>query len=146
MTNELIAFGDDELEGTAQPHDDAFIMASRIGGFLVKRVLIDEGSGAEIMYPDLYKGLGLKPEDLAMYDMPQVGFDGKVVVPEGQISLPIMTEGKELMVNFIVVNAFSLYTAILGRPWIHAMGVVLSALHMKIKFPIEDGIAVVRGD
>ena len=65
---------------------------------------------------------------------------------EGQISLPIMNEGKEVMVNFIVVNAFSPYTSILGRPWIHAMGAVPSTLHMKVKFSIEVGVVVVRGD
>ena len=65
---------------------------------------------------------------------------------EGQISLPIMNEGKEVMVNFIVVNAFCPYTSILGRPWIHAMGAVPSTLHMKVKFPIEVGVVVVRGD
>lgn len=59
-------------------------MTSQIGGFLVKRVMVDQGSGDEIMYPDLYKGLGLKPEDLSMYDTPLVGFDGKIVMPEGQ--------------------------------------------------------------
>ena len=65
---------------------------------------------------------------------------------EGQILLPVMTKGKEVMVNFIVVNAFSPYTAILGRPWIHAMGAVPSTLHMKVKFSTEDGVVVVRGD
>ena len=75
-----------------------------------------------------------------------MGFDKKVVVLERQISLPIMTEGKKVMVNFIVVNAFFPYMAILGWPWIHTMGVVLSTLHMKIKFPIEDGIVVFRVD
>lgn len=121
-------------------------MASRIRGFLVKRVFIDQGSEAEVMYPDLYKGLALRPEDLTKYDTPLLGFVKKVVVPEGKISLPIMTEGKEMMVNFIVVNAFSPYMAILGRPWIHAMGAVPSTLHMKIKFLTEDGVAVVSGD
>ena len=65
---------------------------------------------------------------------------------EGQILLPVMTKGKEVMVNFIVVNAFSPYMAILGRPWIHAMGIVPSTLHMKVKFLIEDGVNMVRGD
>lgn len=83
LNKEPIAFGDDDLQGTSQPCDDALVMASRIWGFLIKRVLIDQGSGAEIMYPDLYKGLGLKLENLAKYDTPLVGFDGKVVVPEG---------------------------------------------------------------
>ena len=55
-----IAFDDEDLEGTIQPHDDALVIAARINGFLVKRVMIDQGSGADIMYPDLFKGLGLK--------------------------------------------------------------------------------------
>jgi len=50
------------------------------------------------------------------------------------------------MVNFIVVNAFSLYTAILAQPWIHAIGVVLSTLHVKVKFPTKQGIVMVKGD
>ena len=50
------------------------------------------------------------------------------------------------MVNFIVVNSFSPYTAILGRPWIHAMGVVPSTLLVKVKVHTEQGIAMVRGD
>ena len=68
-----------------------------------------------------------------------------MVVPEGQISLPVNMEGKEVVVAFIVVNSFSPYTAILGRPWIHAMGVVPSTLHVKVKFPTEQGVTVVRG-
>ena len=42
---------------------------------------IDQGSGAEIMYPDMYEGLGLSPEDLTKYDSPLVAFDGSIVVP-----------------------------------------------------------------
>lgn len=49
---------------------------------MVKRVMLFQGSGAEIMYPNMYKGLGLKPEDLSKYDTPLEGFDGKVVVLE----------------------------------------------------------------
>ena len=77
--------------------------------------------------------------------MPLVSFDGRVVIPEGQISLPVNMEGKEVMVTFIVVRSFSPYTAILGRPWIHAMRVVPSTLHVKVKFPTEQGVAIVRG-
>ena len=55
-------------------------------------------------------------------------------------------EGKEVMAKFIVVNSFSLYTAILGRPWIHAMGAIPSTLHMKVKFRTEQGVATIRGN
>ena len=84
-----LSFSDEDKVRTIQPHDDALVVTLRIGGYDVKRVLVDQGSGAEIMYPDLYNGLGLKPEDLAAYDSPLVSFDGKVVVPRSHIRLPV---------------------------------------------------------
>ena len=45
--------------------------------------MIDQGSAAEIKYPDLYKGLGLKLENLTVYSSPLVSFEGKMVVPKG---------------------------------------------------------------
>ena len=76
-----IAFDDEDLEGTIQPRDDALVIAARINGFLVKRVMIDQGSGADIMYPDLFKGLELKNQDLAKYNSSLVSFDERVVIP-----------------------------------------------------------------
>ena len=68
------------------------------------------------MYPNLYKGMNLKPEDLERYDLLLVSFYGKMVVSRGMIRLPIQTGDKEVQVNFIVVEAFSPYTTILARP------------------------------
>ena len=101
----------------------------KLGGYDVKRVMVDQGSAAEIMYPDLYKGLGLKPEDLTTYSSPLVSFEGKMVVPKRQIRLPVQAGADEVEVDFIVVDAFSPYTAIIGRPWLHSLGAVSSTLH-----------------
>ena len=49
----------------------------------MRRVLVDQGSAIEIMYPDLYKGLNLKSEDLTAYESPLVSFEGKTVSPKG---------------------------------------------------------------
>ena len=40
-------------------------------------------------------------------------------------------------VDFIVVNAYSPYMAIVARPWLHALGAVSSTLHQKVKYPSE---------
>ena len=88
----------------------------RIGGYNVKRVMVDLGSGAEIMYPNLYNGLGLTPEDLTAYDSPLVSFDGKVVISKGQIRLPVQAGSEVVDVNFIVMDAYSPYTAIVVKP------------------------------
>ena len=55
----------------------------------MKRVMVDQDSTVEIMYPDLYKGLNLRAEDLTPYSSPLVSFKGKVIIPNGQIKLPV---------------------------------------------------------
>ena len=82
FAREPIAFNDDDLEGTIQPHDDALVVTARISGFLVKRIMVDQGSRANVMYPDLFGGLGLRKENLVKHTSPLVRFDGKVVIPE----------------------------------------------------------------
>ena len=72
-----LGFSDEDKAGTIQPHDDALVVTLRIGGFDVKQVLVDQGSAVEIMYPDLYKGLNLKSEDLTAYAFPLISFEGK---------------------------------------------------------------------
>ena len=81
------------------------------------------------MYPDLYKGLNLKLEDLTAYDSPLVSFKGKTVTLRGQIRLPIQTGSNVVEVDFIVVDAYSPYTAIVAKPWLHALGAISSTLH-----------------
>ena len=76
----VLRFSDEDKIGTIQPHDDALVVTLKIGGYDVKRVLMDQGSAEEIMYPDLYKGLNLKPEDLTACDSPLVSFKGKTVI------------------------------------------------------------------
>ena len=129
LTQPTLSFSNEDKAGTIQPHDDALVVTLKIGGYDVRRVLVDQGSAVEIMYPDLYKGLNLKPEDLMAYESPLVSFEGKTVIPKGQIRLPIQTDSEVVEVDFIVVDSYSPYTAIMAKPWLHALGVVSSTLH-----------------
>ena len=42
-----------------------------------------QGNRVKIIYPNLYKGLKFKLEDLESYYSPLVGFDGKTVIQRG---------------------------------------------------------------
>ena len=95
----------------------------------MRRVLVEQGSAVEIMYPDLYKGLNLKSKNLTAYESPLVSFEGKTAIPKGQIKLPIQTDSEVVEVDFIVVDSYSPYTAIVARPWLYALGAVSSTLH-----------------
>ena len=48
-------------------------------------------------------------------------------------------------VDFIVADAFSPYTAIMGRPWLHSLGAVSSTLHQKVKYPSEGQVLEIVG-
>ena len=131
----VMGFSDEDKVGTIQPHDDALVITLQIGGYNVKRVMVDQGSTAEIMYPDLYKGLSLRGEDLTPYSSPLVSFEGNIIIPKGQIRLPMQTGSEIVEVDFIIMDAYSPYTAIVARPWLHTLGAVSSILHQKVKYP-----------
>ena len=142
----VMGFSDEDKIGTVQPHDDALVITLRIGGYAVKRVMVDQGSAAEIMYPDFFKGLNLKTKDLTPYNSPLVSFEGKIIISKGQVRLPVQAGSKIVEVDFIVVDAYSPYTAIVARPWLHTLGAVSSTLHQKIKYPSGGKIEEILGD
>ena len=111
----------------------------------MRRVLVDQGSTVKIMYPDLYKGLNLKPEDLTAYESPLVSFEGKTVISKSQIMLSIQIDSEVVEMDFIVVDSYSLYIAIVARFWIHALGAVSSTLHQKVKYPSEGLVKEILG-
>ena len=112
----VMGFSDEDKIGIIQPYDDVLVITLQIGGYDVKRVMVDQGSTAEIMYPSLYKGLNLKTEDLTPYSSPLVSFEGKIIIPKGQLRLPVHTDLEVVEVDFIVVDAYPLYTAIVAKP------------------------------
>ena len=142
----VMGFSNEDKIGTIQPHDDTLVIAFQIGGYDVKRVMVDQDSAAEIMYPDLYRGLNLKAEDSTSYSSPLVSFEGKVIILKGQIRLPVKTGSETVEVDFIVVDAYSPYTAIVARPWLHTLETVSSTLHQKVKYPSEGQIEEILGD
>ena len=58
-----------------------------------------------------------------------------------------MQTGSEVVeVDFIVVDAYSPYTAIVAKTWLHTLGAVFSTLHQKVKYSFEGQIKEILGD
>ena len=58
----------------------------------------------------------------------------------------MQTGSETVEVDFIVVDAYSLYTVIVARPWFHTLGAVSSTLHQKIKYLSGGKIEEILGD
>ena len=48
-------------------------------------------------------------------------------------------------VDFIVVDSYSPYTAIVARPWLHALGAISSTLHQKVKYSLKGLVKEILG-
>ena len=48
-------------------------------------------------------------------------------------------------VDFIVVDAFSPYIAIIGKPWLHTLGTVSSTFLQKLKYSSGDQVLEIVG-
>jgi hypothetical protein len=122
------------------------VVKLRIGDSDIKRVLIDQGSCYEIMYPNLFHSLGLKQSYLQPYDAYLMGFSRESIWPMGRVTMAVHIGPISLEIEFLVVNVPSPYTAIMGRRWLYKLKTVPSSLHQKLHFPIDFGIMDIKGD
>ncbi|CAJ2644717.1 unnamed protein product [Trifolium pratense] len=135
------------------PHDDdPLVIQVQILNCDVKRVLIDSGSSADIMYWEAFKAMQLAGEQLQPYAGALVGFSGEQVDVMGYASLlTTFGEGsnaKTIKVRYLVVKTpFTSYNIIIGRPAFNTLGAAMSTLYLAIKYPLDNGgVGTVRGD
>ncbi|KAJ3698137.1 hypothetical protein LUZ61_001842 [Rhynchospora tenuis] len=150
LVESQVSFGPEDCVGVRYPHDDAIVLMLRIHGTRVKRILVDTGSSADVLYFDALKQLNLATFPLTPMHTPLVGFAGDRVVPLGTIELDVVfgesPRDVSTKIKFIVVNAPSAYNAILGRKSLNSIGAIASTKHLMIKFPTKEGVGVSRGE
>uniref|UniRef100_A0A2N9G648 Uncharacterized protein n=1 Tax=Fagus sylvatica TaxID=28930 RepID=A0A2N9G648_FAGSY len=119
MDDQVISFSEDDARNIHHPHDDALVVTLTIAGFLTRRVLIDNGSSADIIYLPAYQQMKIDKEQLKPIDIPLVGFTGDKVKPLGVVSLIVEagTYPKQVRtsVEFLVVDCPSAYNVIIGE-------------------------------
>ncbi|KAH7845087.1 hypothetical protein Vadar_011588 [Vaccinium darrowii] len=78
-----------------------------------------------------------------------MGFSRKPILPKGRIALivTVRPEGNLVtcMVYFLVVDRLAAYNLIVGRSLLNQIGAVVPIYHLKMKFPMGESIAEVRG-
>ena len=145
-----ITFSDSDLEGCQHPHDDPLVIRAVVANKTVHRVLVDNGSSADIIFASAFDKMGIGRERMEPINTHLRGFFGEKVLPLGSIQL-VLTLGDPpcqatTTIRFLVVDAPSAYNMLLGRPSFNAIKSIPSAYHMMIKFPTVSGIGMVRGD
>ena len=145
-----ITFTDEDAERVHHPHDNAIVITLIIVDYTTRRVLVDNGSSANILYYPAFQQMRLGRDQLRLVNLPLVGFDGMKVQPVGTITLPVMEGAYPQQVakdvNFLVVDCSSSYNAIIGRPTLNSWKAITSTYHLSVKFPMEHEVGQVQGD
>jgi len=134
------------------PHDnDPVVILVIIAGRKVHRVLIDQGSSADVMFWSTFNKLRLSPDLLRPYTGCLYGFADNQVEVRGYLELrTTFTDGaasRTESIRYLVVNANSAYNILLGRPALNRLRAVASTRHMKIKLPNLSGrVIVIKSD
>ena len=142
-----ITFSDSDLEGCQHPHDDPLVVRAIVANTTVHRVLVDNGSSADIIFASAFDKMGIGREKLEPVNTHLRGFFGEKVLPLGSIQL-VLTLGEPpcqatTTARFLIVDAPSAYNMLLGRPSLNVIKAIPSAYHMIIKFPTMHGIGMV---
>ena len=138
-----IVFSSEDLKGVVPHENDPIVLSIIMMGRNVHRVLVDQGSSAYVMFWNTFVGLQTPIDQLRPFDGVLVGFSGHQVEVKGYVDLRTTFRDKEdaktIFIRYIVVNAPSSYNLLLGRPSINKLGVVILTVHLKMKFPTDDG-------
>jgi len=112
----------------------------------VHRVLVDQGSSADVMFWSTFNKLQLSPDQLRPYTGCLYGFAGDQVDVSGHLELrTTFTDGVASCtenIRYLVVNAPSAYNILLGRPALNRLRAVASTRHMKMKLPNLGGMVI----
>ncbi|XP_077249387.1 uncharacterized protein LOC143888884 [Tasmannia lanceolata] len=116
-TENEISFSDADLDGLILPHDDALVLTMLVANWELRKILVDNGSSADILYYHAFERMMIGDDRLKPANSDLFGFSGEVVKVEGQIELPVLV----------------------GEP-------PCQAFAMKMKFITPNGVGEVRGD
>ncbi|XP_050259739.1 uncharacterized protein LOC126704771 [Quercus robur] len=149
-TYQDMSFNEEDARGVKQPHNDPLVIVLNIEGFNTRRILVDNGSSADIIYLPAFQQLKLDPKKLRPFDSPLVSFSGDRVYPRGIVTLTVTAGTYPLQltkqVDFLVVDCPSSYNIIIGRPTLNKWKAATSTYCLKVKFPTDDGVGEVKGD
>ncbi|XP_059670942.1 uncharacterized protein LOC132316486 [Cornus florida] len=139
-----IRFEDGDLSKVQLPYEDPLVISLLVANCMIKRVLIDPGSSANIIIKTVFEQLKIPSSSIRPTSSPLMGFDGTRVDPLGVIDLSVTAAKRTLKENFVLIEIHLSYNLIMGRGWIHRMRGVSSTLHQVMRYLSPDGKEVIN--
>ncbi|XP_025674464.1 uncharacterized protein [Arachis hypogaea] len=146
-----VTFTHEDFNSSIQNLDDLVVITLQLGDLLVKKVLLDPGSSADVLFYSTFQKMKLSNNVLQSTDGDLVGFSGERVLIIGSVWLNTTLGehplSKTCDIQYLVVVCLSPYNLILGRPFLNKFGAIVSTVHLCVKFPLQDDhVVIIHGD
>ncbi|XP_015945427.1 uncharacterized protein LOC107470543 [Arachis duranensis] len=146
-----MTFGSTDFNHTDANYDDPVVISIQLGDLIVRKVLLDPGSSADVLFFTTFEKMKLSNKILQPYHGDLVGFSGERVPVLGSVWLQTTLGEQPLFktqdIQYLVVDCFSPYNLILGRPFLNKFTAIVSTVHLCVKFPVQDNlVATIHGD
>ncbi|CAL2271067.1 unnamed protein product [Prunus armeniaca] len=90
----VISFTQKDMEGIEFPHNDALVVTLRVANSMVKRVMIDRGSSADVLFWSTFKIMKLDENEIQPNPTPIYAFEGTKAQPIEDVTLPVIAAVK----------------------------------------------------
>ncbi|XP_016185471.1 uncharacterized protein LOC107627125 [Arachis ipaensis] len=146
-----VTFRSTDFNRTDANYDDPVVISVQLGDLIVRKVLLDPGSSADVLFFTTFEKMKLSSNILQPYHGNLVGFSGERVPVLGSVWLQTTLGEQPLFktqdIQYLVVDCFSPYNLILGRPFLNRFAAIMSTVHLCVKFPVQGNtVATIYGD
>jgi hypothetical protein len=145
-----ITFTEEDFKLKSANHNDAMVIEVNIAGRVIRNILVDNGSSADILFFKTFEKMNLSQHMLQPPKYPLQGFRGKPIKTVGKVLLPAsfgdLDNARTETLTFDVVDIYHPYLAIFGRGFMNKYDAVIRQQFLCLKISASKGVITVFGD
>jgi hypothetical protein len=149
MVSHLDHLSEEDVRLQGFPHYDALVIEANIASWTLGKLLVDNGSSADIIFADAFDKTGLSKDLLQPPDTLLYGFGGRVIHALGKVVLPVsfgtVQNTRTEFLSFDVVEIYYPYNSILGRGFLNKFEAVIHQAYLCVKIPATQGVITIWG-
>jgi hypothetical protein len=142
-----ITFSEEDVRLQGFPHNDALVIEANIASWTLGKLLVENGSSADIIFADAFDKMGLSKDLLQPPDTPLYGFGGRVIHALGKVVLPVsfgtVQNTRTEYLSFDVVEMYYPYNGILGMGFLNKFEAVIHQAYLCMKILATLGVITI---
>ncbi|XP_074351466.1 uncharacterized protein LOC141690577 [Apium graveolens] len=111
-----LMFDESDKRNVREPKQDDLVISLPVRNCLIKKILVNNGSAANIMMLSTLKYMRLAESDMIKKSTTLVEFSGETKCTMGEITLPTYAQDVNLLEKFCIIDVDSTYNIIMSRP------------------------------